>query len=281
MKSSSALVAICGLMLSGAAHAGACCVGATSTVPTRLGECEGWLMGMGVQAETTTGMWQSDGQLSQSSMTDDAIITTLAGAWRWDREGQLFATLPMRLNHRAAGDLSELDGGVGDLRAGVIWDPIDEHASSWRPVPVLTLGARLPTGRDWRDAERQLQTDVTGLTGTALIGVLTAERTMGRTPWSLGVDLESGGGITAMGTTAVLGRYIGSQWSVISSLRHSRTITHTGSSTSRTNTGLRLTRGQPMRWRAWIGLDADVPVSGMGQGASRLAHASLGVALIR
>ena len=159
MTLSSFIIAASSLLLSGAAHAGACCVGATATVPTRLGECENWLMGMGVQAETTTGRWQSDGQLSSSTMTDDAIITTLAGAWRWDREGQLFATLPMRLNHRAAGDLSELGGGLSDLRAGVIWDPIEEKASSWLPVPVLTIGARLPTGRDWQDAELQLQTE--------------------------------------------------------------------------------------------------------------------------
>ena len=95
------------------------------------------------------------------------------------------------------------------------------------------------------------------------------------------MDVESGSGITALGTTAVLGRYIGSRLSIIGSLRHIRTVTSTGSTTARTNTGLRLTHGLPMRWRTWAGVDADVPVSGMGQGASRQARASLGVALIR
>ena len=276
----SSLPLLLGLLGSQTAQAGACCTGATSIVPIRLGECERWLMGVGAQAETTTGTWQSDGTVGQTSMTDDAVITTLAGAWRWDRKGQTFATLPLRLNHRSASGIDEVAGGVGDLRAGLTWDPIEERADSWMPVPVITLGTRLPTGRDWRSSEATLQTDVTGLVGPAVIGAMTAERTLGRTPWSLGVDLESGGGLTAAGATGALGRYLGPRWSLSGTLRHIRTYTNS-STTARTNAGLRLTRGQMLRWRGWVGVDGDVPLSGLGSAAIRQAHVSIGVAVVR
>lgn len=276
----SAGVALTGLLLSGRAQAGACCVGATSTVPTRLGECEHWLAGMGMQGESTLGLWDSTGAVTDTTMTDEAVISTMAMAWRWDREGQLFATLPARINHRVAGDLDETAAGLSDLRAGVIWDPINESPAGWLPVPVLTLGARLPTGVDWTESETDLQTDVTGLVGPAIIGVATAERTMGRTPWSVGADVEASTSLTAVGATASLGRYIGTRWSLGGSLRYSATFAD-GAAATRTNAGLRLTRGQPLRWRGWVGVDADVPVDGLGQSTARQAHASMGIALIR
>ncbi len=272
--------ALGGLARSDRAHAGACCVGATSTVPTRLGECEHWLAGMGIQGESTQGLWDSSGAVVATTMVDEAVISTMAMAWRWDREGQLFATLPARINHRAAGGLDETAAGLSDLRAGVIWDPINESPDGLWPVPVLTLGARLPTGVDWTESETDLQTDVTGLVGPALIGVVTAERTLGPIPWSIGADMEASTTLTALGATASLGRYIGTRWSLGGSLRYSITAA-AGATTSRTNAGLRLTRGQPLRWRGWLGVDSDVPVAGLGQSTTRQMHTSLGIALIR
>ncbi|MFT5685273.1 MAG: hypothetical protein ACI8RZ_006223 [Myxococcota bacterium] len=271
---------LAGLLLGGRAHAGACCVGTTSTVPTRLGECEHWLAGMGMQGESTLGLWDSGGTVTDTSMTDEAMISTMAMAWRWDRRGQLFATLPARVNHRVAGDLDEAAAGLSDLRGGVIWDPIDESPANQRPIPVITLGARLPTGVDWTESETDLQTDVTGLVGPAIIGAITAERTMGRLPWSLGADVEASTSLTSVGATAAVGRYLNTRWSLNGSLRYSATFAD-GATTARTNAGLKLTRGQPLRWRGWVAVDSDVPLDGLGQSTTRQAHASLGVALIR
>ena len=54
------------------AWAGACCVGATGTIPARLGECERWLAGVGLQGEAVVGQWSSDGSLSASSLRESA-----------------------------------------------------------------------------------------------------------------------------------------------------------------------------------------------------------------
>jgi hypothetical protein len=276
----SSLLPLLGLLLCGRARAGACCVGTTSTVPTRLGEGEHWLAGVGVKAERALGLWDSSGAVTDISMTDEALIATLAAGWRWSPRGQVFATLPTRLNHRAAGDIDEHAAGLSDLRLGVTLNPVAESVTGHRPVPMITLGARLPTGEDWTDSQDALQTDVTGLVGPAVIAGVTAERTEGKTPWSLGVDAEAGGSGTALGGSAAIGRYLGTRWSITGGLRTSATLAG-GSTTTRTNTGLTLTRGQALRWRAWISADTDVPLDGLGRGTTRQAHVGLGAAVIR
>lgn len=289
------LLLLLGLLASPSAHAGACCAGTTSTVPTRLGECETWMVGLGVAGESSFGQWSSTGASTPSSLQDDALIGTLAGAWAWDRRGQVGVTLPTRLNHKSTADTDAWGGGPGDLRAFVTWDPFEEWARGGQkaatPVPVLTGGVRLPTGRHWGESDAALFEDVTGLPGVAAMLGASVERTLDRTPWALGVDAEVGTSaeadsshlrptVTAWGS---IGRYLGSAWSISGSLTHVETfsLADDGNRAARTSLGVKATTSRRLKWRAWGGVESDLPVPGLGQANLQLFRVGAGMAMVR
>ncbi len=275
---------------SGPARAGACCTGSTSTTPTRLGECEHVMAALGFGIRSTPARWDGEGRVQGSSMVDDSVSTTVAAAWRLDRKGQIAATLPVMLNHKAAGSLDTWGGGAGDLSVSTLWDPLTEwvagsgHAPL--PVPILTAGLRLPTGRSWTEADGTLAEDVTGRPGVGALLSLSVERTLDRTPWSLGVSTELAASdsdirpsVTASGS---VGRYLGRKWSASLHARHQRDLsTATADLATRTSAGLVLTTARPLKWRAWAGVDGDLPLPGLGQGSNIEVSGSVGYALIR
>jgi hypothetical protein len=238
--------------------------------------------------ETSVGRWDSGGGVRGSSLQEASLVTTLAAGWRWDRKGQVGVTAPIWLNHKAVGKDGAWGGGAGDLRVSATWDPFEERWSKpgifgGPPVPVFTAGVRLPTGRDWEDAKGALFEDVTGLGTPALIAGVAMERTLGRTPWSLGAQTELGfRGGAAEPTLQVfggMGRYLGTEWSVFTSLRYMRAWLD--ESSSRTTLGLKVTHGRRLRWRVWAGLEADLPIPYLGHSAMRRISAGTGVALVR
>lgn len=275
----------------GPAWAGACCVGSTSTVPTRLGECETYMGGLALGAETAVGRWDGEGALASSSLQDDALLASFAGAWRWDRKGQVGLSLPTRLNHKGLADQDLWGGGAGDLSASLTWDPFVEipHAGVGpaTPVPILSAGLRLPTGRTWEQATGTLLEDVTGRPGPGLLLGLSMERSLDRSPWSLGVDselaLDHAQVHPMLSFHGSLGRYLGSRWSVVGIGRHERSwaMDGTGGSASRTVLGAKLALGKALSWRAWLGAEGDLPLPELGHGNLRQLSASMGAALVR
>jgi len=215
------------------------------------------------------------------------LITTLAGGWRWDRKGQIGVTAPIWLNYKAVGKDEAWGGGAGDLRVSATWDPFEERwvkpGTFGAPVPVFTAGVRLPTGRDWEDAQGALFEDVTGLGVPALIAGLALERTLGRTPWSLGAQTElgvrDGAAEPTLQVYGGVGRYLGTQWSVIGNLRYMRAWLD--ASSSRTTLGLRVVHGQRLRWRVWAGVEGDLPIPYLGHSAMRRVSTGAGIALVR
>ncbi len=267
------------LALSGDAKAGACCVGTTTTTPTRLGHCEVWLAAMSVGGESSIGRWDAERQLSDSSLAERDLVGNLGAAWRWNRKGQVALTAPVRFGSRAAGDTSELGGGPGDLRALVLWTPIEEGS---RPAPAFTVGTRLPTGRSWAEGETKLGADVTGLQGPAVFGQAALERTTGKYPWAVGVDAELGiDEPLLVGGVLTGGKYVGTAWSVSGSVRHAVTVADEGLGTAYTRLGAGLTRGQQRAWRAWAGGEFDLPLPGVGLSRSRYASVGVGAAVVR
>ncbi|MCA9488667.1 MAG: hypothetical protein KC621_02050 [Myxococcales bacterium] len=263
------------------AWAGACCVGSTSAVPARLGECEHVLAGVGLAGELAVARWDPEGTVAGASPDEtNGAVTALVGA-RWSRWGQATVQLPTRFQHRVAGDLVDDGAGVGDLIAGVTVDPLEERLGphgGGLPVPVVTLSLRAPTGRDWTDSDGPLLADTTGVEGFGGRAAVQVERTMG-TPWWLGTDLALDPHLPArIGVAGGVGRYLGTDWTLSGTLRHERQLTADG--TARTLVGARVIRGQRLAWRAWVGAGTDVGLSGLGADLPVLASADLGLAWI-
>ncbi len=288
MRSSSALLAVL-LALPTTAWAGACCVGSTSTVPTRVGECERWTAGVSVAAELASGRWDNRGKAVGSSLHEQSIVATVGVGHRLNRQWQLGLQAPARLTHKAAADLSLWGGGQGDLTVSAMWDPAEERPRidgvDWkaRPVPIVTFGARLPTGRAWDKADGALMEDVTGRGEVALSVGLRVERTLDKTPWSLGITGELGQGRGAtlgrVDALATVGQYFGTRWSVLGTLRHQSTWMSGHS--ARTAFGGRVVYGVPRAWRAYAGVEADVPVAGLGRSMMRVVTPGVGVVGVR
>ncbi len=283
MRAGLTLVAALGslllLALPGEAWAGACCVGSPSPLPMRAGECEQWVLALGVTASHGVGRWDGQGVLAPSSLRQDTLRASVGAAWRWNRTAQINVALPTYLNHRGVGEEVGWGGGPGDLRITGVWDPVLERPGG-PPIPVWTLGARLPTGKTWRQSDHPLGVDVTGLPPAVLLGA-SLERTVDRTPWSLGMNLEAGFGKdarSAVTASAAVGRYLGFRTTLLGSLSHTRTL---GAPGARTRAGVRIVEGRPVSWRAWVGLDADLPVPYLGQDNVQEVSLSVGYAWVR
>ncbi len=244
------------------ARAGACCVGATSGLPLRVGECERVVAGVGLAAEAAVLRWDAGGAVRGAAPVEEAGQLMVGAGARWARWGQGFVSLPARVSRRAVDGLTDSGVGVGDLRAAVVLDPLEERPDG-PPVPVATLGVRAPTGRDWTEADGALLADVTGLPGVGASAALTLEHVTGRGPWWVGADGGYDPGTPARaGLSAAWGRYLGATSSVVATARHERQLAAGG--TARTQLGGRWVVGRPIRWRAWAGLATDVPVPGLG-----------------
>lgn len=267
------------------AAAGACCVGSTAPVPTRLGPCERYAAGLGLGAERGTGRWDSAGRVVDSSVQDDALTATVAASYRWNRHGQVGLLLPSRMGRKQVSDQDFRGGGLGDLSLLATFNPMEERPREGRagiPVPVLSVGARLPTGRSWLESEDPMMADVTGLPDPALLLGLWVERTLDRLPWSLGLDATLGTAAAprVLGTSLMAGTYLGSRWTLLGTARHERSLGGEAP-TRRNRVGARMVHGKTLAWRAWADVGADLPLPGLGLDQGRSLSAGAGLLLLR
>lgn len=275
------------LLGSGPAHAGACCVGATSTFPARVGECEQSVAALGLGGELGLGRWDAQGALRPLGVTEQSIQGSIAGAFRYDRQLQIGFILPVLANHRATDTDSAWGGGPGDARVQVLWDPKEELPEG-PPVPLLLMGLRLPTGRDWTESRSPLLADVTGLAAPGVDLGLQVERTLGELPYNLGVGGTLGLGEDSLQPSiyanASLGYYLGTRWSTMGTLSWSSAwaaIDGSASPVMNPRLGLSVVRGEPKRWRAWAGAEMDLPIPALGRIATRYGAVSAGIARVR
>ena len=277
MKWSSALLF---LLAPGLAHAGACCVGATSGVPTRVGECETWLVGLGVSYEHDMGRWDDSGAAVGSSLSEDTFVQTLGAGYRWNRQMHVTAQLPVRATRKANATESSWGFGPGDLSASVWFDPWEE--SSTRPRPVLQAGVRAPTGRSWDRSSDPLGSDITGLPDPAVLLGANLERTTGSTPYAAGVSATLSLGDTPhlFGVTGSVGRYLGTRWTALGTGSF-QVAPSTKSFSARTSLGGRVVHGAMLSHRVWAGAETDLPISGLGRNNPQLLRVGVGAALLR
>ena len=273
-------------LASPSAWAGACCVGSTATAPIRLGECEKTVVATSMTGEVNAGWWDRSGELHDSSVRERSATGTVLVARRLDPHWQVTAAVPFRVNHHASDSLSGWGGGLADVRLGALWDPLEERLRG-APVPVATVGLRVPTGRDWTASSATLHEDVTGLEQTAISAGFSLERTLDRWPWSVGSTAEIGVGqvgvqpqILSQGS---LGRYLGSRWTLSATLDHRigwASIGGHSHASAQTRVGGLVVHGAPGRWRGWMGARGGLPLRGAGVSATRTASVFTGVAIV-
>jgi len=251
-------------------------------MPTRVGECERATSGVGIAVARSTGRWDREGQTATNSLQEHALVATWSSALRLDPRWQLGVDVPVRLSQKQSGSMSSRGGGAGDLLVHATWDPMVEQAGRpGRPVPVLSIGLTLPTGRGTEASTDPLQSDVTGLGQPALTSAAGLERTLGRWPWSAAATgTLTRSGAAGLALAGSLGRYLNHRWTVTASLAHeaTRTLGTPGaSSTHRTTAAARVLRGQTRAWRAWIGTRLDLPVDLLGRSHVREATVDTGI----
>lgn len=276
-----AAVLLVSLALPTAAQAGACCVGTTTTVPTRVGPCEKWVAGIGLGLEAGALRWNNDGHITPSSLDEAAIISTAAAAYRWDRKGQIAVTMPVRGTWRGGSGMQSVGGGLGDARLDVAWSPVEEQMG--KPTPYFVGGVRLPTGRAWEQSKDPLLADVTGLSEPAVHVLAQIERTMGDTPWAIGLntelDIDADGVSPSFSLTGAIGRYIGSTMSITATAEHLEQFR--GARAATTSLGGQVAVGKARSWRTWIGLQQDVPAPWLGRDRMVMTRVGGGFAILR
>jgi hypothetical protein len=259
------------------AHASACCVGSTSSIPSRLGRCEAAAVGLMVSASESRLRYDGQGRVVDSSMGSQELSTVAFAGWRWSRWGQLGVSLPGQVAWRSTEVLEARGGGVGDLRLGAVLETPTERLG---PSPVASLGLRLPTGRSWERASAPLGADITGRGGLGVSGTLGLERTSGPWPWtaSASAELDYGQAWLLSPTVAVsLGRSLSPSWTVSTAWSHQRSVELpvTGSA-SRTRGAVQLVHGRQLAYRTWLSAGSDLPVGRVGRDRALEHSASLG-----
>jgi hypothetical protein len=223
-----------------------------------------------------------------SSLSESVSTTTLAAGWRLARPVQLFVSLPILATTRVTPGLASRGGGPGDLRLGVAWDPWHEKDAAADPrrlpVPVFALGVRAPTGRDTFHAQDDLESDVTGLPGTAITVEVRVERTVDDVPWYVSTVVETGLVSAALArpdapdarglsvepvvrVTAAVGRRLSADATLMGTLTHGESVRSTSGRawrTAWTTIGALALVGGVAKPRAWFGLTTDLPIPGLG-----------------
>lgn len=261
-----------------AAHAGACCVGATGAAPVVLGECEHAMVAVSGGPTLAVARWDSRAQLKPASIDEIGAQGTITGAVRWSRRAQVVLDAPVSWLERRSTERVERGGGLGDVGGRLLWDPLAEGDG---PAPLFVLGARLPTGRDWKESDQVLQADVTGRRYAAIMGGVGLERTIGDVPWSVALSgrWPLGAEPSSLTASGMVGRYLGDHWTVSGVIAQEWTFAadqvawHTVASA-------RAVVGERLRWRAWAELSTDLPVPGLGLATPVTTRATLGAAWI-
>ena len=209
------------LFLSRVSWAGSCCVGATSTMPSILDECEKAAVGMYLMNRTSFGRWDSQGQSTDSSLDSSQVQSAFFTAHRFNRQFQFAAEIPIMWSQKSTDLIAETGQGIGDMTVTAMYDPFIEkppaEGETTRPVPVFVLGARLPTGRNWEESASILGADITGRPGTSFMLGARVERTLGQKPWALGATSEisytPAGWFPSVQVYGNLGQHLGRNWS--------------------------------------------------------------------
>lgn len=203
------------------AGAQACCAGAATVTPARLGLHELALLGVQAKGAAELGSFDARGRYagSPAGASELDLEQDLFGALRVLKRGQIAILVPFAETHRAAQGYSELGGGLADINFNVRYDFTLAGSSVMVPGIATLAGITFPTGKppDAPDL-RPLATDATGIGAYQVNAGLALEQAFG--PW-----LVNATGLVAARTArtfhssgVTLHERLASQWTAAASL---------------------------------------------------------------
>jgi len=203
------------------ARAQACCAGAGTVTPGRLGLHEIALIGLQAKAATELGSFDAQGSYagSPAGASELDFEQDLFAALRVLNRGQVAVLVPLDETRRTAQGLSEFGGGVGDVNLNLRYDFTLAGASLVMPGIAALAGITFPTGKppDAPDL-RPLATDATGIGAYQVSFGLAAEQAFG--PWLVNatgmVAARTARSVESSGIT--VHERLSSQWTALASV---------------------------------------------------------------
>jgi hypothetical protein len=144
------------------ALAQACCAAPSLVIPSRLQRHESFGAGLQLRGRGTFGAFGADGAYASSSYGDVEAAQELFASARFLSRAQVALLVPFIETRRRAMGLSEVGGGLGDLRLAGHVELTRAGERAYVPGLALLLGATLPTGTPSDRATGDLQADTTG-----------------------------------------------------------------------------------------------------------------------
>lgn len=183
-SSAAAWLVLGALLVSGQAHAQACCAGANAVTPARLGAHENWLVGTQWHAGVLYGSFDEHGRYSGEASREGDFEQDLFGAVRVLPRGQLALLVPFVETLRTAPGIVDFGGGIGDLNASARYDFVLAGESKVVPGIAALAGLTFPTGTPVDQATDKLAAQETGVGAYQYNAALSVEQTFG--PWLAG-----------------------------------------------------------------------------------------------
>lgn len=239
-------------------------------------------MALVTQTTFVTGSFDADRRfISPKGAVEVGLQQDVAGALRLGPHLQLWFSMPFVETYRKVTSLSEIGGGLGDLRLGSRF----EFTQSSEKLPGLALSTSIvvPSGVAPESAKKPLATDATGTGALALSAAFSVEKTLG------GFVMSATGTVTWRETRYLpslreqrgveIGAFGAAGWSFASGVVLMGTLAYNAElsaslngarvpGTGRAATRLGLSGGYAITadWRVWGSFAGDLPIRWLGQG---------------
>lgn len=144
------------------ALAQACCAAPSLVIPSRLLRHEAYGVGVQLRGRGVFGSFGADGAFARAGDGDVETAQELFASARPFARAQFAVLVPFIETRRQAAGLTDVGGGVGDVRAAGHIELTRAGERPYVPGLALLLGASLPTGTAPDQAQGVLAADATG-----------------------------------------------------------------------------------------------------------------------
>lgn len=157
-----ALALACVALAPARASAQACCAAPSLVIPSRLQRHETYGAGLQLRGRGVYGAFAADGGYAGTAGGDFETAQELFAAARPFERAQFAVLLPFIETRRQAAGITEVGGGIGDVRAAAHVELTRAGEHAYVPGLALLAGVSLPTGTAPDQAEGVLSAGATG-----------------------------------------------------------------------------------------------------------------------